>query len=143
MRASPRQTSCCTPLLPPTHTHLPATTPQTIDGFDAVLSAIGRKPVTEALQLEKAGVKVDAQGLVQVDAFENTSAPTLANLTLTPTPTPTPAPTWSRWMPSRTPRPPMSSRWATARPQASSSPPWPSLRGAASLTGSLAASPGR
>ena len=88
------------------HTHLPATTPQTIDGFDAVLSAIGRKPVTDALQLDKAGVKVDAQGLVQVGAFENTSAPTLANLTLPPTPTPTPAPTWSRWMPSRTPLPP-------------------------------------
>ena len=40
-----------------------------------MLSAIGRKPVTDALQLDKAGVKVDAQGLVQVDAFENTSAP--------------------------------------------------------------------
>lgn len=60
------------------HTHAPLTchhTLQIIGGFDAVLSAIGRKPVTDALQLAKAGVKVDGQGLVQVDAYENTSAP--------------------------------------------------------------------
>ena len=54
---------------------LALTPPQTIGGFDAVLSAIGRKPVTEALQLDKAGVKVNGHGLVEVDAFENTSAP--------------------------------------------------------------------
>ena len=40
-----------------------------------MLSAIGRKPVTDALQLAKAGVMVDGQGLVQVDAYESTSAP--------------------------------------------------------------------
>ena len=65
------------PPLPPHTPLLPATTPQTIGGFDAVLSAIGRKPVTGALQLAKAGVQVDAKGLVLVDAFENTSAPTV------------------------------------------------------------------
>ena len=53
---------------------LALTPPQTIGGFDAVLSAIGRKPVTDALQLDRAGVKVDGHGLVEVDAFENTSA---------------------------------------------------------------------
>merc|ERR1740133_50796 len=46
---------------------------ETLSGFDAVLSAIGRTPVTAALQLDKAGVEMDAAGLVKVDAFENTS----------------------------------------------------------------------
>ena len=43
-------------------------------GFDCVLSAIGRAPVTGPLGLDKAGVKTDARGFIEVDEFENTSA---------------------------------------------------------------------
>jgi len=50
---------------------------ETVGGFDAVLSAIGRQPVTATLQLGKAGVDVDEAGLVKVDAFENTSSPSV------------------------------------------------------------------
>jgi glutathione reductase (NADPH) len=46
----------------------------TFGGFDCVLSAIGRRPVTGLLNLEAAGVEVDPRGLIKVDAFENTSA---------------------------------------------------------------------
>merc|ERR1712113_305453 len=41
--------------------------------FDCVLVAIGRKPVTEFLHLDKAGVKTDRRGLIEVDKFENTN----------------------------------------------------------------------
>ena len=45
-------------------------------GFDVVLSAIGRtsKPVTAALNLSAAGVAVNANGLIEVDEYEATSA---------------------------------------------------------------------
>ena len=47
-------------------------------GFDVVLSAIGRAPSTgRELGLERAGVQVDDKGLIVVDAFENTSAPSV------------------------------------------------------------------
>ncbi len=46
-----------------------------IGHFDCVLWAIGRRPNTESLGLEKTGVKVDERGVVEVDAFQNTSAP--------------------------------------------------------------------
>ena len=41
---------------------------------DYVLMAVGRKPYTEGLALEKAGVKLDARGRVEVDAHLKTSA---------------------------------------------------------------------
>ncbi len=41
---------------------------------DYVLMAVGRKPYTEGLNAEKAGVKIDARGRVEVDAHLKTSA---------------------------------------------------------------------
>ena len=41
---------------------------------DMVLVAVGRKPLTTGLQLEKAGVKLDEQGFVAVDQKYRTSA---------------------------------------------------------------------
>ena len=41
---------------------------------DYVLMAVGRKPYTDGLGLEKAGVKLDARGRVEVDAHLKTSA---------------------------------------------------------------------
>ena len=40
---------------------------------DHVLMAVGRKPYTEGLNLEKAGVKLDARGRVEVDAHLKTN----------------------------------------------------------------------
>lgn len=45
-------------------------------GFDCILMAIGRKPVTDRLSLDKVGVEMTAEGLIKVDEFENTTAPT-------------------------------------------------------------------
>ena len=42
--------------------------------FDCLLWAVGRKPNTEDLALEKAGVDVDPRGFVLVDDFQNTGA---------------------------------------------------------------------
>lgn len=42
---------------------------------DTVVWAIGRKPVTDGLGLEIANVERDASGYIQVDKFQNTSAP--------------------------------------------------------------------
>jgi glutathione reductase (NADPH) len=43
--------------------------------FDWLLWATGRTPVTGGLGLSTAGVELDANGHIQVDAFQNTSAP--------------------------------------------------------------------
>jgi len=43
------------------------------EGFDTVLMAIGREPLTEPLTLDKAGVHTDAKGYIQVDDFQNTN----------------------------------------------------------------------
>lgn len=45
-----------------------------LTGFDVVLTAIGRTPVTKTLNLEAAGVKTDKRGFIIVDEFENTTA---------------------------------------------------------------------
>jgi len=47
---------------------------QTIEA-DIVLVAIGRKPVTQGLGLDAAGVKLDAKGRVEVDGHFRTSVP--------------------------------------------------------------------
>ena len=44
---------------------------------DYVLMAVGRKPYTEGLNLEKVGVKLDARGRVEVDAHLKTSVDTI------------------------------------------------------------------
>ncbi len=44
-------------------------------GFDAVLWAIGRKPNIALLNLERIGVKVDANGFIVTDEFQDTSVP--------------------------------------------------------------------
>jgi glutathione reductase (NADPH) len=43
--------------------------------FDCVLYAIGRTPLTKALNLDAAKVKLTARGYIQVDEFQNTTAP--------------------------------------------------------------------
>lgn len=45
----------------------------THEGFDCVLMAIGRRPVTDLLNLGAAGVTVNDKGLINVDEYENTS----------------------------------------------------------------------
>ncbi len=47
--------------------------PETIDA-DAVLVAIGRRPHTVGLGLEKIGVKVDARGFIETDRFKTSVA---------------------------------------------------------------------
>jgi glutathione reductase (NADPH) len=42
---------------------------------DVALFAIGRTPATRGIGLERAGVELDANGLVRVDAYQATSAP--------------------------------------------------------------------
>jgi len=44
------------------------------EGYDEVLFAIGRRPVTESLNLETAGVETTANGEVVVDAAQRTTA---------------------------------------------------------------------
>ncbi len=46
-----------------------------VGGFDRVLWAIGRAPNTAGLGLDAAGVALDEQGFVKVDAWQQTSAP--------------------------------------------------------------------
>jgi dihydrolipoamide dehydrogenase len=45
--------------------------------FDAVLVAVGRRPVTKNLGLEKIGVQITAKGFVQIDANFRTSIPNI------------------------------------------------------------------
>ncbi len=45
-----------------------------LSGFGSVLWAIGRRPRTPGLGLEEAGVRLDAEGFIEVDALQNTSA---------------------------------------------------------------------
>lgn len=43
--------------------------------FETVLLAIGRQPLTKALALDKAGVKLKERGYIAVDEYQATSAP--------------------------------------------------------------------
>ncbi|MCE9613412.1 MAG: dihydrolipoyl dehydrogenase [Lentisphaerae bacterium] len=45
--------------------------------FDRVLVSVGRKPNTENLGLDKAGVRVDARGFIEVDAQRRTAVPSI------------------------------------------------------------------
>jgi len=47
------------------------------NGFDCILSATGRKPVTDILNLGAAGVETNKQGFIKVDKFENTTSPNI------------------------------------------------------------------
>ena len=49
-------------------------TPYFIDG-DAILLAVGRKPMTDGLNLEAAGVQVDSQGAIITDIHLHTTTP--------------------------------------------------------------------
>lgn len=44
-----------------------------IQDIDVIIAAVGRKPKTMNLHLDKINVKTDAQGLISVDKFQNTS----------------------------------------------------------------------
>lgn len=45
--------------------------------YEAILAAVGRRPVTRGLGLERAGVTVDAQGFITVDAQRRTTNPAI------------------------------------------------------------------
>lgn len=49
-------------------------------GFDCVLLAIGRAPLTKDLGLDACGVAVDSKGFVIVDEFERTNVPSILAL---------------------------------------------------------------
>ena len=53
----------------------------TVDGKEIraakLLVAVGRQPVTRGLQLETAGVRIDEQGFIEIDAYCRTAAPTV------------------------------------------------------------------
>lgn len=46
-------------------------------GFDCILSAIGRTPMTRGLNLESAGVSLNSRGYITVDDYQNTSCPSI------------------------------------------------------------------
>ena len=46
-------------------------------GADLLLAALGRKPVTQELQLENAGLKTNQQGFIEVDEYGTTQASTI------------------------------------------------------------------
>jgi glutathione reductase (NADPH) len=46
-----------------------------LDGFDAVLWAVGRAPNTDGLGLDQAGVRTDEDGFIPVDDWQNTNVP--------------------------------------------------------------------
>lgn len=48
---------------------------QRLDGFDTVIWAVGRRPNTENLGLDKAGVATMSNGIVPTDAYQNTNVP--------------------------------------------------------------------
>ncbi len=50
---------------------------QTLDGFDQVIFAIGRTPLTKGIGLQEAGVEVDERGYIPVDKFQQTNVPNI------------------------------------------------------------------
>jgi len=48
---------------------------QRLEGFDELIWAIGRYPLTAGLALDKAGVETDADGYIPTDKFQNTGVP--------------------------------------------------------------------
>ncbi|MDX1697563.1 MAG: FAD-dependent oxidoreductase, partial [Thiohalobacterales bacterium] len=46
---------------------------QTLDGFDAVIWAVGRRPNTQDLELDAAGIDTRQDGTIPVDDFQNTA----------------------------------------------------------------------
>lgn len=46
---------------------------ETIQDVDCLIWAIGREPVTDKINLEAAGVLVDAQGFIRTDEYQNTN----------------------------------------------------------------------
>jgi len=48
---------------------------KTFTGFDFVMAAIGREPLTQSLQLDRVGVDTDFKGYITVDEYQNTSIP--------------------------------------------------------------------
>jgi len=44
-----------------------------LEGFDVVIMAVGRTPVTSGLGLEELGIKLDSKGHIIVDEFQNTN----------------------------------------------------------------------
>jgi glutathione reductase (NADPH) len=51
-----------------------------VSGFDVVISAIGRSPKYDGLNLEKVGVKQDKRGKIIVDEFQKTSIENIFSL---------------------------------------------------------------
>ena len=47
----------------------------TLEGFDTVIWAVGRRPNTEGLGLEAAGIAIAADGTIPVDDWQNTEVP--------------------------------------------------------------------
>lgn len=47
----------------------------TLEGFDAVIFAVGRAPATDGLGLENAGVEKDKRGYIPVDKYQETNVP--------------------------------------------------------------------
>ncbi|VAW75668.1 Glutathione reductase [hydrothermal vent metagenome] len=45
---------------------------QRLEGFDELIWAIGRYPLSGELELDKAGIETDAQGYIPTDEFQNT-----------------------------------------------------------------------
>ena len=45
----------------------------TLNDLDEVIVAVGRRPRTDTLQLGTCGIQTDARGLIEVDAYQNTS----------------------------------------------------------------------
>lgn len=48
---------------------------QELSGYDCLVWAVGRRPLTAELNLAAAGVQRDAQGYIPVDDFQNTNVP--------------------------------------------------------------------
>lgn len=46
---------------------------QQLQGFEKVIVAIGREPRIDSLNLEKVGIKIDKNGFIKVDKWQNTS----------------------------------------------------------------------